>query len=113
GLGDTIIGPATIGNHVHLAQHVTVSGLNHNFEQVDKYIDQQGVSTGHITIEDDVWVGTNSVILPGVTIGHHSVVAAGTVVSRSIPPYCVCAGIPARIIKRYNFETKEWERASD
>ncbi len=113
GLGDTIIGPVTIGNHVHLAQHVTVSGLNHNFEQVDKYIDQQGVSTGHITIEDDVWVGTNSVILPGVTIGHHSVVAAGTVVSRSIPPYCVCAGIPARIIKRYNFKTKEWERVSD
>ena len=113
GLGCTLIGPATIGNHVHLAQHVTVSGLNHNFEQVDKYIDEQGVNTSLIIIEDDVWIGANAVILPGTTIGQHSVVAAGSVVSRSIPPYCVCAGTPARVIKRYSFETKEWERVSD
>lgn len=112
GLRNTIIGPVTIGDHVNLAQNVTVSGLNHNFEKVDITIDGQGVTTNLITIADDVWVGANVVILPGVTIGSHSIVAAGSVVKHSIPPYCVCAGIPARIIKKYNFETQVWEKIS-
>ena len=89
GLGNTIIGPATIGHHVNLAQNVTVTGLNHNYQDADKRIDEQGVSTRPVTIEDDVWVGANAVILPGVTLGKHSVVAAGSVVSRSVPPYSV------------------------
>lgn len=113
GMGDTIIGPVQIGNHVNLAQNVTVTGLNHNFELVDKRIDEQGINKKLIVIEDNVWVGANAVILPGVTLGYHSIVAAGSVVTRSIPPYCVCAGIPARVIKRYNFEMNEWERISD
>lgn len=86
GLGNTIIGPATIGHHVNLAQNVTVTGLNHNYQDADKRIDEQGVNTRPVTIEDDVWVGANAVILPGVTLGKHSVVAAGSVVSRSVPP---------------------------
>lgn len=69
GLGNTIIGPVLIGNHVNLAQHVTVTGLNHNYQDAEKSIDEQGVSTQPVTIEDDVWVGANSVILPGVTLG--------------------------------------------
>lgn len=110
GLGNTIIGPARIGNHVNLAQNITVTGLNHNFQETDKRIDEQGVSTNLVTIEDDVWVGANAVILPGVTLGTHCVVAAGSVVSRSVPPYSICAGSPARIIKRYNFESRQWEK---
>lgn len=108
GLRNTIIGPVTIGSHVNLAQNITVTGLNHNFEDVYTPIDEQGVSTSPVVIEDDVWVGANAVILPGVTIGKHSVVAAGSVVSKSIPPYSVCAGIPARIMKQYDFESKKW-----
>lgn len=110
GLGNTIIGPAHIGNHVNLAQNVTVTGLNHNYQNIEKRIDEQGVSTLPVTIEDDVWIGANAVVLPGVTVGTHSVVAAGSIVSRNIPPYSICAGSPARIIKTYNFETKEWEQ---
>ena len=113
GMGDTIIGPVQIGNHVNLAQNVTVTGLNHNFELVDKRIDEQGINKQLIVIEDNVWGGAKAGILPGVTLGYHSIVAAGSVVTRSIPPYCVCAGIPARVIKRYNFEMNEWERISD
>lgn len=108
GLRNTIIGPVTIGSHVNLAQNITVTGLNHNFEDVYTPIDEQGVNTSPVVIEDDVWVGANAVILPGVTIGKHSVVAAGSVVSKSIPPYSVCAGIPARIMKQYDFESKKW-----
>ena len=110
GLRNTVIGPAKIGSNVNLAQNITVTGLNHNFEDVSIPIDQQGVSTLLVTIEDDVWVGANAVILPGVTIGKHCVVAAGSVVSQSIPPYSVCAGVPARILKQYDFEAKEWKK---
>lgn len=109
GLGNTIIGPVTIGNHVNLAQNITVSGLNHNYQDPDKTIISQGVTTSLITIEDDVWIGANSVILAGTTIGKHSVIAAGSIVNHDIPPYTVAVGTPAKIIKQYNHEKKEWE----
>lgn len=100
GLHNTIIGPVNIGNHVNLAQGVVVSGLNHNFQDTNKRIDEQGVSTLPITIHDDVWIGANAVITAGVTIGRHSVVAAGSVVTKDVPEYTVVAGSPARVIKR-------------
>ncbi len=112
GLGNTIIGPARIGNHVNLAQNVTVTGLNHNFEDVTCRIDQQGVNVKPVVVEDDVWIGANAVILQGVTVGKHSVVAAGSVVSKDVPPYSVCAGAPARIIKQYDFDRKEWVKVA-
>lgn len=62
-------------------------------------IDEQGVNTQPVVIEDDVWVGANSVILPGVTLGKHCVVAAGSVVSHSVPSYSICAGCPAKLSK--------------
>ena len=100
GLHNTVIGPVTIGNHVNLAQGITVTALNHNFSEINKYIDEQGVSTTPVVIGDDVWIGANAVILPGVTIGSHSVVAAGAVVTKDVPSGCVVAGVPAKIIKR-------------
>lgn len=100
GLHNTIIGPVSIGNHVNLAQGVVVSGLNHNFQDITKRIDEQGVSTSPITIHDDVWIGANSVITAGVTIGRHSVVAAGSVVTKDVPEYTVVAGSPAKVIKK-------------
>ena len=99
GLHNTIIGPVKIGNHVNLAQGITVTALNHNFDDTEKQIDEQGVSTNPVTIEDDVWVGANAVILPGVTIGNHCVVAAGAVVTKDVPPHSLVAGVPAKVIK--------------
>ena len=100
GLHNTIIGPVTIGNHVNLAQGITVTALNHNFEDPNKRIDEQGISTTPVVIEDDIWIGANAVILPGVTIGHHSVVAAGAVVTKNVPPHSLVAGVPAKVIKQ-------------
>ena len=102
GLHCTIIGPVTIGSHVNLAQGITVTALNHNFEDTAKRIDEQGITTKEVIIGDDVWIGTNAVILPGVTIGRHSVVAAGAVVTKDVPDYCIVGGVPASIIKRIN-----------
>ena len=100
GLHNTIIGPVEIGSHVNLAQGITVTALNHNFDDTQKRIDEQGVSTNPVTIEDDVWVGANAVILPGVTIGNHCVVAAGAVVTKDVPPHSLVAGVPAKVIKK-------------
>lgn len=100
GLHNTIIGPVKIGSHVNLAQGITVTALNHNFNVSDKRIDEQGVSTSPVTIGDDIWIGANAVILPGVTIGNHSVVAAGAVVTKDVPPHSLVAGVPAKVIKQ-------------
>lgn len=99
GLHNTIIGPVAIGNHVNLAQGITVTGLNHCFDDSKQPIDKQGVSTKQVIIGDDVWIGANAVILPGVTIGSHVVVAAGAVVTKDVPSHSLVAGVPAKIIK--------------
>lgn len=100
GLHNTIIGPVTIGHHVNLAQGITVTALNHKFENPDIRIDEQGVSTKPVVIGNDIWVGANAVILPGVTIGDHSVIAAGAIVTKDVPPHSLVAGVPAKVIKQ-------------
>lgn len=100
GLHCTIIGPVTIGNNVNLAQGIVVTALNHNFTDCTKRIDEQGILTKEVTIGNDVWIGANATILPGVTIGRHCVVAAGSVVTKDVPDYTVVGGVPARVMKR-------------
>lgn len=109
GIGNVIIGPVTIGNNVILAQNIVVSGLNHNYTDVNKPIYLQGETVGMITLEDDCWIGANAVITAGITVGKHSVVSGGAVVTKDIPPFSVAVGNPARVIKKYNFDTKIWE----
>jgi acetyltransferase-like isoleucine patch superfamily enzyme len=110
GMGNVIIGPVTIGNAVIFAQNVVLSGLNHSYEDIHIPIRDQVVSTDPIIIEDECWVGANAVITAGVTVGKHSIIAAGSVVTKSIEPYSIAVGNPARVIKRYDFATNEWIR---
>lgn len=100
GLHNTVIGPVTIGSHVNIAQGVTVTALNHNFDKSGIHIDQQGITTRPIVIGDDVWIGAGAVILPGVTIGSHCVVAAGAVVTTDVPDGTLVAGIPAKTVRK-------------
>ena len=108
GLSNTIIGPVFIGDRVILAQNVVVSGLNHGYTEISTAIRDQPVTTAPIRIEEECWLGANVVVTAGVTIGKHSVVAAGSVVTKNIPPYSVAVGNPARIIKQYDFTRGEW-----
>ncbi|WP_317259024.1 DapH/DapD/GlmU-related protein [Parabacteroides sp. AD58] len=59
---------------------------------------------------DESWLGYGSQIMLGVTIGKHCVIAAGTIVTKDIPDYSIAVGMPAKIIKQYNFETSKWEK---
>lgn len=108
GLSNVIIGPVKMGNYVMLAQNVVVSGLNHGYEDVTMPPRMQKVVTKQITIEDNVWIGANCVITAGVTIGKHAIIGAGSVVTKDIPQFSVAVGNPARVIKKYNFETNSW-----
>jgi acetyltransferase-like isoleucine patch superfamily enzyme len=110
GMGNVVIGPVTIGSSVILAQNVVMSGLNHSYEDIGLPINKQKVTTAPIMVEDECWIGANAVLTAGVTIGKHSIVAAGAVVTKNIPPYSVAVGNPARIIKHYDFQKQEWVR---
>ena len=92
-------GKITIGNNVMLGPRVSIYAENHVFESTSLTIKEQGVQKLAVTIEDDCWIASNAVILAGVTIGKGSVVAAGAVVTESVPPYSVVGGVPAKLIK--------------
>jgi len=110
GLSCTVIGPVTIGNDIMLAQNIVLSGLNHSYEDITKPISQQKQSTSMITVEDEVWIGANAVIVAGVRVGKHSVIAAGSIVTKDVPACSIVGGNPAKVLKAYNPETKQWER---
>lgn len=89
-----------IGNDVLIGSGAHFYSSNHAFDRPDMLIAAQGHSkAGDLVIEDDVWIGACAIILPGVRIGRHSVVAAGSVVTKSVEPFSVYAGVPARKVK--------------
>lgn len=87
-----------IGNNVMMSPRVSIYSENHNFADANIPMIQQGVTRSYVKIEDDCWIAANSVILAGVTIGRGTVVAAGSVVTKDVPPFSIIAGNPARII---------------
>jgi acetyltransferase-like isoleucine patch superfamily enzyme len=110
GISNVLIGPVKIGNDVILAQNIVISGLNHSYDDIKRPIKDQECTKGEIVIEDDAWIGANAVITAGVRIGKHSVVAAGSVVTKDVPPYSIAVGNPARVVKQYDFATGKWEK---
>ena len=125
------LNPITIGNFCSIARNVTFQEFNHDFTRLTSYFvnanmlgkstKEDIVSKGSIIVEHDVWIGTHSVILSGVTIGTGVVVAANSVVTSNIPPYAIVGGNPAKIIK-YRFDeatiqklliSKWWEGTSE
>lgn len=92
----------SIGSHVIMGPDVKIYSRNHIFESIDVPIATQGKEGSPTSIGDDVWLGANAVILPGVRVGSHSIIAAGAIVSKDIPEYAVVGGNPAEIIRFRN-----------
>lgn len=92
-------GDITMGNGVRVASHASMYGFNHGFASTDIPVFRQPLTVKGIIIGDDVWIGANAVILDGVQIGSHSIVAAGAVVTRDVPAYSIVGGNPARLIR--------------
>lgn len=88
-----------IGDNVMMSPRVSIYAENHLFDDPDLTIKEQGVKREFVKIEDDCWIAANTVILAGVTIGRGSVIAAGSVVNKDVPPYSIVGGVPAKVIK--------------
>ncbi|HEY8899190.1 MAG TPA: acyltransferase [Chthoniobacterales bacterium] len=99
-----------IGDDCVLSENVSIFDNSHGLSPEGLAIMQQALEDiREVVIGDSSFIGINSVILPGVTLGKHCVVGAGSVVTKSFSDYSMVAGVPARLLKRYNLETHCWE----
>lgn len=93
-------GDITIGDYVMMAPDVSIFTTNHNTERIDVPMCQQGnAAEKPVVIGNDVWIGTRATIMGGVTVGDHSIIAAGAVVTKNVPEYAIVGGVPAKVIK--------------
>lgn len=106
-----------IGNNVLIASKVFITDCEHGSYKGDKNDSsplavpkERVLSSNPVCIQDNVWIGENVSILPGVTIGKGSVIGANSVVTKSIPENSIAVGSPAKVIKKFNFSTNNWER---
>ena len=97
-----IHGNVKLGSYVIMGPDVKIYARNHKFESLDKPIALQGKEYLRTEIGDDVWIGANSIILPGVKVGNHCIVAAGSIVTKDVPDYAIVGGNPAKVIKMRN-----------
>jgi maltose O-acetyltransferase len=89
-----------VGKDVMMGPYVIIVGENHQFARRDLPMRLQGYNKfPPVRIEDDVWIGARAMIMPGITIGKGAIVAAGAIVTKDVPPYAICGGNPARIIR--------------
>jgi virginiamycin A acetyltransferase len=101
-----------IGNFVSIAPGVQfLLGVNHQTKTITTFplysrliapSNKDAINNGSITVEDEVWIGTDAIIMSGVTIGKGAIIAAGSVVTKDVPPYAIVGGVPAKLI-RYKF----------
>ena len=95
--------------NVLTADRVYISDNLHNYTDINTPIVQQPIcQINPVVIGEGSWLGENVCII-GASIGKHCVIGANAVVTRDIPDYSVAVGVPARVIKQYNFETEQWE----
>jgi galactoside O-acetyltransferase len=92
-------GDIHIGKNCMIASHCGIYANNHVFTDLSLPVKQQGTTREGIIIEDDCWLGHGVTVLDGVKIGKGSIIGAGAVVSKNIPPYSIAVGVPAKVIK--------------
>lgn len=109
------LGHVRIGENVEMGSHVFIADYNHEYRDVNRPVKTQGNSftpkpngQPNIEVGDDSWHGTNVVIVGNIRVGKHCVIGANSVVTKDIPDFSVAVGIPAKVIKRYDFDKKEW-----
>lgn len=108
----SIINSLVVGEKVLFSPNVYLTDCDHAYEEVGIPVMEQGTVKRDygVVIKDHAFVGINTVIIGNVTVGQGSVVGANSVVTKDIPDYCVAVGAPAKVVKRYNFETGKWEK---
>lgn len=103
-------GRVIIGDNVLIASDVIIASENHGMNpELDEPYMSQKLTGKQVNIGDGCWIGEKVVILPGCSIGKKCIIGAGSVVTKSIPDFCIAVGNPAKVIKGYNFEKHMWE----
>jgi acetyltransferase-like isoleucine patch superfamily enzyme len=105
-----------IGDNVLIASKVFITDHNHGNYSGDKQDSpnsipqERPIHSKSVNIENNVWLGEFVSVLPGVTIGEGTIIGAMSVVNKNIPPFSIAVGSPARVIKKFNFDTNKWEK---
>lgn len=100
GINCKVRGPLVIGRDVMMGPNCVIITSNHRSSDTSVHMIEQGYEEPkQVTISDDCWIGINVVIVPGVTIGEGSIIGAGAVVTKDVPPYSIVGGVPAKVIK--------------
>ena len=99
GINCSIRGPLTIGENVMMGPEVVILTNSHKFDNINIPMSKQGYTIQPVVIGNDVWIGTRSIILPGVKIGNGVIIGAGAVVTKNIPDYAIVGGVPAKVIR--------------
>ncbi len=112
GIGCVVIGPVEMHKHVGISQYVRILGMHHGMEP-DMPHHFTPVTSAPVILEEDVFVGTGAVIMgkkngEPLTIGKYSRIGANAVVMNDIPPYSVAVGNPARVVRKWDFDTGSW-----
>lgn len=94
-------GGVRIGNNVMFGPRVSVLPVNHNFDDPETPIRDQGITAKGIRIDDDAWIAAHAIIIDGVHIGRGSAIGAGALVTKDVPPYSLAVGSPAKVIKSW------------
>lgn len=106
--------PIEIGDDCLFASDVMLTSENHGMDpELSKSYSDTILIAKPIKIGKGCWIGEKACILPGVVLGERTIVAAGAVVNKSFPPYSLVGGVPAKLIKRYNFEKHMWENINE
>ncbi|MGQ7945280.1 acyltransferase [Flavobacterium sp. WC2509] len=101
-----------VGKNTAIAANVTITDINHPYENIDLSIEKQPLEVTPVSIGEDCKIYNNAVILPGTKIGKHCVIGANSVVLGNFPDYSIVVGAPAKIIRRYCFATNQWKKTN-
>lgn len=99
-----------IGNDCTILANCFITNIDHDYRDISKSVLEQGIDYKETIIGDGSFIGIGAAIQAGTKLGMHCVVGANSVVRGTFPDYCVLAGVPAKIIKKYDIDKKEWVR---
>jgi acetyltransferase-like isoleucine patch superfamily enzyme len=102
-----------IGNNVLITAGVTITDIDHEYNDISKGVLEQGIIVKETILGDRCFIGMGCRIMAGVNIGNNCVIGANSVVTMDIPDNCVAVGIPAKIIKIYDFKSGAWEKINN
>lgn len=99
-----------IGANCAISQYSIILNVDHVIDDMDRSVMDSGHIIKHTEIGEGCFIGHGAVVCPGTILGKHCIVGANAVVKGEFPDYCVIAGVPGKIIKKYNIEKKQWEK---